>query len=153
MRMFTYFETALLWEYDSLESYVCGLHALGKAPESYDGLLVCILQNKLPGEVRKNVARQHDRDEWTLDQLWAALRGEIRVLEVGQATIVPQHQQQQSSSASQYPRGRQGTNWFSGTSKPIKRLSCVFCGGEHAVAQCQVISSFQTYKFKVSLKK
>ena len=49
--------------YDSLTSYVRGLEALGKAPETYGNLLVCILLDKLPGDVRKNVARKHDQDE------------------------------------------------------------------------------------------
>lgn len=44
--------------YDSLESYVRGLESLGKASDSYGDLLVCILLDKLPGELRKNLARQ-----------------------------------------------------------------------------------------------
>ena len=82
--------------YDSLESYVRGLEALGKAPDTYNDLLVCILLDKLPGEIRKNMARQHDQDEWTLEQLRKALRGEIRVMEAGQSSV--HHHQQPSSS-------------------------------------------------------
>jgi hypothetical protein len=73
--------------YDSLESYVRGLEALEKAPETYSDLLVYILLDKLPGDERKNVARQFDKDEWTLEQLSTALRGEIPVLEL--AKIIP----------------------------------------------------------------
>lgn len=39
--------------YDYFESYVRGLEALGKAPDTYGDLLVCILLDKLPIEIRK----------------------------------------------------------------------------------------------------
>jgi hypothetical protein len=129
------------------------LDALGKAPGTHDDLLVCILLDRLPSDVRKNVARHHDQDEWTLDKLRVALRGENRVLEAGQATVIPQHKQQQSTSANQYPRGRQSTNLFSGTSKSFKRLLCVFCGEEHAVSQCQQVTSIEKRKKVVASKK
>lgn len=74
---------------DLLESYVRGLESLGKPPDTYGDLLVCILVDKLPGEVRKNVARQHDQDEFTLDQLRNAFKGEIRVMEAGQSLLLP----------------------------------------------------------------
>lgn len=75
--------------YDSLEFYVRGLESLEKASVSYCDLLVCILFHKLPGELRKNLARQHDQDEWTLEELGKSLRSEIRVLEAGQGLSTP----------------------------------------------------------------
>ena len=78
------FHRSLRSFYDSLGSYVRGLESLGKASDSYGDLLVCILLDKLPGDLRKNLARQHDQDEWTLKDLREALRTEIRVLEAGQ---------------------------------------------------------------------
>lgn len=92
--------------YDSLESYVRGLEALGKAPDPYGDLLVCILMDKLPIEIRKNVARQHDQDEWTLEQLRKALRGEIRVMEAGQSSFLPHQQQPSSRNQQQYHGGK-----------------------------------------------
>ena len=38
-------------------------------------------------DLRKDMTRQHDQDEWTLNQLRKALRGEIRVLEAGRASV------------------------------------------------------------------
>ena len=142
--------------YDSLESYVRGLEALGKAPDTYNDLLVCILLDKLPGEIRKNMARQHDQDEWTLEQLRKALRGEIRVMEAGQSSV--HHHQQPSSSndknqQQQYRGGKQTANFFSGTTKQIKRFPCVFCGGDHAVTQCPEVTSIEERKKIVANKK
>ena len=67
--------------YDNLESYVRDLSALGKDSDAYGDLLVCILLDKFPVDLRKSLARQHDQEEWTLDQLRAAIKSEIRVLE------------------------------------------------------------------------
>lgn len=75
------------------------LEALGKEPDTYGDLLVCILLDKLPGELRKNLVRQHDQDEWTLEELRKALRSEIRILEAGQVT--PFHQQPSRHNSNQ----------------------------------------------------
>lgn len=45
---------------DNLESHIRGLDALRKKTESYGDLLVCILLDKLPAELRRNLARQSD---------------------------------------------------------------------------------------------
>jgi hypothetical protein len=78
--------------YDQVESYVRGLESLEKPPDTYGDLLVCILLDKLPADVRKNVARQNDKDEFTLDQLRNVLKGEIRVMEAGQISTLPPSQ-------------------------------------------------------------
>jgi hypothetical protein len=80
--------------YDQIESYVRCLESLEKPPDTYGDLLVCILLDKLPADVRKNVARQHDKDEltldqFTLDQLRNVLKGEIRLMEAGQISTLP----------------------------------------------------------------
>ncbi|KZS02076.1 Uncharacterized protein APZ42_001028, partial [Daphnia magna] len=54
---------------DNLESHIRGLDALRKKTESYGDLLVCILLDKLPAELRRNLARQSDAAEWDLDTL------------------------------------------------------------------------------------
>jgi hypothetical protein len=136
-----------------LESYVRGLEALGKAPDTYGDLLVCILMDKLPIEIRKNVARQHDQDEWTLEQLRKALRGEIRVMEAGQSSFLPHQQQPSSRNQQQYHGGKQTVNLFSGNSRPIKKFPCVLCSGDHAVTQCQQVTSVEERKKLVGNKK
>ena len=59
--------TQLSQFYDSLEADIRGLEALGKAPVTYGDLLVCILLDRLPIDLRKDMTRQHDQDKWTLD--------------------------------------------------------------------------------------
>jgi len=51
---------------------------ISKFQKTYDSLLV----NKLPEDVRMNLARQHGSDEWTIGELQGALPTEIRILEM-----------------------------------------------------------------------
>lgn len=69
--------------YDLVEAYGRGLDSLGKTPDSYGDILVCILMDKLPSDVRKSVARRHDKDEFSLEELQKALKAELRVMEAG----------------------------------------------------------------------
>ena len=39
--------------------------------------------DKLPSDVRKSVARRHDKDEFSLEELRKALKAELRVMEAG----------------------------------------------------------------------
>ena len=74
-----------------MKAYGRGLDSLGKTPDSYGDLLVCILMDKLPSDVRKSVARCHDKDEFSLEELRKAL-SELRVMEAGQFSRVPKRQ-------------------------------------------------------------
>lgn len=136
--------------YDLLESYVRGLESLGKPPDTYGDLLVCILLDKLPGEVRKNVARQHDQDEFTLDQLRNALKGEIRVMEAGQSSLVPANNQQLHRNFNP----KQSTTMFNGVSgsKPQFQFPCAFCGAEHSANSCNQVPSVEERR-KIVLQK
>ena len=55
--------------YDSVESHIRGLAALGKSEDSYGALLVPIILGKLPAEIRSNLARSHTSLLWTLSEL------------------------------------------------------------------------------------
>jgi hypothetical protein len=108
--------------YDQVESYVRGLESLGKPPDTYGDLLVCILLDKLPADVRKNIARQHDKDEFTLDQLRNVLKGEIRVMEAGQISTLPPSQP--PAIKQQFP-SRQSATMFNESKAPISFFMCL----------------------------
>ena len=71
--------------YDSVESHIRGLNALGKSEDSYGALLIAIVLGKLPDETRSDLARSHTRLEWTLNELKDSILTEIKVLESGLA--------------------------------------------------------------------
>ena len=70
--------------YDETETYVRGLESLGQTNESYGSLLVPVVLNKLPTEIRQNLARIHKSTNWTLDNLRNAIYDEVNVLEASQ---------------------------------------------------------------------
>ena len=45
--------------YDKMETYIRGLESVGQYQDTYGSLLVPIVLDKLPGEIRKNLAREH----------------------------------------------------------------------------------------------
>jgi hypothetical protein len=138
--------------YDQVESYVRGLESLGKPPDTYGDLLVCILLDKLPADVRKNVARQHDKDEFTLDQLRNVLKGEIRVMEAGQISTLPPIQP--PAIKQQFP-SRQSATMFNGATgqKPPFHFPCVYCDADHPASQCTAVSSIEERKRIVQQKR
>ncbi|CAC5423506.1 unnamed protein product [Mytilus coruscus] len=68
---------------DKLESYVRGLESLGQTPEMYGSLLVPVVLDKLPIEIRKSIAREHGRDNLILENLRKSITREIDILEAG----------------------------------------------------------------------
>ena len=55
--------------YDLVESHVRSLKSLGVSPTSYGTLLLSVLLNKLPLEIRLIASRKVDEDRWSLDAL------------------------------------------------------------------------------------
>lgn len=49
---------------DKLESYIISLESLGQYQETYGNLLVSIVIDKLPAEIRRNMAREHGNKNW-----------------------------------------------------------------------------------------
>jgi hypothetical protein len=70
--------------YDLVKAYVRGSSFSWKISNLlYGDLLVCILLDILPSNVRTSVARQHNQDEYTLEQLRNALKAKLRLMEAG----------------------------------------------------------------------
>jgi len=87
--------------------------------------------SKLPEETKRNMARNHQRGDWTVQELQAGLRNEIRVFEVGQP------------SPYNSPTGLPPTaSFITSTRKPhykkdsINKLCCVYCKGSHSAVNC-----------------
>ncbi|VDI53139.1 Hypothetical predicted protein, partial [Mytilus galloprovincialis] len=71
--------------YDSMENYIRGLESIGESHESFGSLLVPIILNKLPGNIRENMVRAHGGDHWNLPSLRQAIQHEITIKEAGQS--------------------------------------------------------------------
>jgi len=67
--------------YDTIESHIRGLKALGTTEESYGTMLIPIIMSRLPTEIRTNIACEYGNTAWTIDQLKDAVQKETGVLE------------------------------------------------------------------------
>ena len=74
--------------HDKMETYIRGLESVGQYQDTYGSLLVPIVLEKLPGEIRKNLAREHGDSNWKLDDLRRAFNRKINIIEAG----VPRNQ-------------------------------------------------------------
>ena len=55
--------------YDTIESHIRSLQALGVESKSYGSLLVPVIMNKIPEEMRLIVSRNFDQSTWDVDSM------------------------------------------------------------------------------------
>ena len=128
---------------DQLESHIRGLDALGKSTDSFGDLLVCILLDKFSSDLRRNLARQHGTTEWTLEDLQAAIKQELEVLDDS-----PTEQQSNKNSTG----FKKANVLFAGASHSQatkKKQRCAYCTGEHYATQCTTVEK-TTERLKVA---
>jgi len=125
--------SSLKFFHDTIETHVRCLQSLGKSPESLDTLLAPMILSKLHEDTKRNMARGHTSAEWTVLELQAAIRNEIRIFETGQLTSTLSSQQGNPTAAfhtsHQKPHGRREAS---------NKLNCVFCKGNHTALSCEV---------------
>ena len=56
-----------------METYIRSLEAMGQCQESYGNLLVPVVLEKMPGEIRKQLARENGDNDWVLADLRRAI--------------------------------------------------------------------------------
>ena len=135
--------SALQLFYDSIESHTRSLSSLGKTRETYGSLLVPIILNKLPADVRKSLARQHGSDIWTIDELQGALLNEIRILEMGSNHLLKGQPNSPQFTAAFHTNSIRKTSTTTSGAQTQKKATCVYCKGPHASGTCEVIKDHQ----------
>ena len=110
--------------------------------DTYGSLLVPIVLDKLPGEIRKNLAHEHGDSNWKLDDLRRAINREINIIEAG----VPRNQpdiEAYGSTASFFagakskPRQTNRSDSVESSAQPKPSVKCAFCDGPHVAVNCQ----------------
>ncbi|XP_006821839.1 uncharacterized protein LOC100377489 [Saccoglossus kowalevskii] len=122
--------TSLRHFYDSLESHVRGLHALGEDENSYGKLLVPMILEKLPTEIQRLLARARGDVVWNLPDLRKAILTEIKISQVGNNNILT-NQPTITATFHTTTRGQK-------SARP-KRL-CAYCKGSHSPSECTVVT-------------
>ena len=69
--------------YDDMETKIRALESLGKPQENYGDVLVPIVLENLPCDIREHLARQHGDDGWLLSDVRYTIFKEINIREAG----------------------------------------------------------------------
>ncbi|XP_071132834.1 uncharacterized protein [Mytilus edulis] len=124
--------------YDKMESLVRGLESLGQTQDSYGNLLVPIIINKLPGEIRKHLAREHGTTNWLLRDLRKSILKEIQIMEAGQVS-----QTESDISTSTFFAGAKSQRKHNASTRNanhhLSAKPCIFCKDIHSPANCPKI--------------
>ena len=132
--------------YDKMETYVRGLESLGQTDDTYGSLLVPIILNKLPGEIRKNLAREHRSTNWILSDLRRAICDELSIMEAGNST---ERLETPIATAAFFTRtnAREMNQAHKETDETVERpdrytKTCAFCKAhDHASANCTIFKT------------
>ena len=124
--------------YDSMETHVRGLKALGVASDSYGSLLMSVLLNKLPQELRLLFSRKVGEGSWSLDTLMEELRIEIEARE--RATTTSTNSGLPSRKYTREPQTAAAL--MSATSSPF----CCYCQQSHPSDKCQTVTQVEARK-------
>jgi hypothetical protein len=120
--------------YDNLETYIRGLRSLGKTEDSYGDLLIPIIFDKLPPQLKTQISRDHGDKAWTLNELREAIEKEIQATEAGKTEStdnVPL-----SSTSAFFVKSKQTQE--AKTNHPNKTYTptCAFCKDSHYSNDC-----------------
>lgn len=100
---------------------------------------------KLPNEIKKSLARDHNNGEWTLDELRSSIMKEIRILETeihtrGHSDHPIHSDTPLITTASFYTNTRQHPPQSSSHKKPA---SCIYCKQQHSPNFCNTVTNPQ----------
>ena len=132
--------SALQLFYDSIESHTRSLSSLGQSRETYGSLLVPIILNKLPADVKKSLARQHGSDVWTIDELQGAL---LRILEMGSNHLLKGQPTSPQLTAAFLTNSTNKSRQIASGPQTPKKPTCVYCKGPHSSGTCEVVKDHQ----------
>ena len=122
--------------YDDMETKIRALESLGMPQENYGNVLVPIVLEKLPCDIREHLWRQHGDDDWFLSDLRYAIFKEINIKEAGVSGMVQTEAELYGSTAS-----------LCAGSKPYRvdrnhgdnrqTLKCFLCEDPHVTSECE----------------
>ena len=131
--------------YDQVEAHIRALQAIEVESESYGKLLIPLLMEKLPANLRLIISRSIDKDEWDLGVLLRAFDNEIEARErcelignnLSELAVTPV-----KSNVGRFIKGRSFPSTASAlvTQSEEKSVSCTYCRQRHPSARCTTIT-------------
>ena len=125
--------------HDRLESHMRALQSLGKSSDTYCAMLTPMVLGKLPTDLRKQFARDHNSGEWTIQDVMACILKEIRVLEVGQYSNGFTKDAHSTAASFHTAVGK------SVGQREKREPLCTYCKGSHTANQCTVVKDHQQH--------
>ena len=130
---------------DKLETLIRGLESLGQCQESYGDLLVPIIREKLPNNLKRNMARDHGNRQWKLNELRDAIQKEVNILQEGETTEV------HFPTASFFTGSRNSPQKQKKKAGPTvdqaksfgQKITCPFCGDQHSPIDCKNVETVE----------
>ena len=101
--------------------HIRSLTTLGRSTDTYSAMLVPFLLRKLPVDTIRNLAREHETSDWTLEELQEALLKEIRIFETSLHTLTP-HRANNFGQTSSLPTASFHTNVNAATNSSTHHL-------------------------------
>ena len=131
---------------DKLETLIRGLESLGQCQESYGDLLVPIIREKLPNNLKRNMARDHGNRQWKLNELRDAIQKEVNILQEGETT---EAMEVHFPTASFFTGSRNSPQKQKKKAGPTvdqaksfgQKITCPFCGDQHSPIDCKNVET------------
>ncbi|ESP02011.1 hypothetical protein LOTGIDRAFT_157146 [Lottia gigantea] len=130
--------------YDKMETSIRGLESLGQSQDRFGSLLVPIIFNKLPTEMRKTLTREHGKNSLDIKSLREAIGKEAYVQEAGHFkmsdTFTPtaSFHTGATSRFQTYKQKNTGNQ-----NKPRKVKTCIFCQESHSAGERTKVSTHE----------
>ena len=122
---------------DAIEANVRGLKALEVDSESYGSLMVSILMNKMPSEIRLIVSRSLKTENWDFNEVMQIMEQKVHARERSFTST----QQTQQPPKNPPPRG---TATASNTESAT--IKCAFCDQDHRSHTCLQVTDVKARK-------
>ena len=126
-----------------IESHIRSLTSLRKSTDTYSAMLVLFLIRKLPIDTIRNIARDHESSNWTIEELLETLLRKIRIFETSNHTIQPQKPKNFEETSS-LPTASFQTNVRVPASNHAQCPSCSYYkSSAHSSADCDAVGTQQ----------
>ena len=127
--------------HDKMETYIRSLEAMGQNQENYGNLLVPVVLDKMPSEVRRQLTCENGDNDWVLADLRRSINSEIGILEAGTARREPEVDDYETTAsfltgARSRKRQQQDSRPPAGHAIPRTAIKYLFCEGGHKAREC-----------------
>ena len=122
--------------YDKINVHVRGLDSLGIGTGQYGSVLVPVIMEKLPQDVRLQIARVTTRDVWDIEELMQVIKSEVEAREMTEGIKINETRKLDNlSRKSAMPT----TSSFLTKDGGSNERRCIYCKADHYSASCSKI--------------